>query len=61
MSVNRRMFLGKKIGKPGEVTNGDVLYRRFLKFFPGIEPGKNLPGKANLLAPYCPKDYFEKL
>jgi len=40
---------------PGEVTNGEVLYRRFFKILPGIEPGKILPGKENLLALYCPK------
>jgi len=40
---------------PSEVTNGDVLHRRFLKDLLGVEPSKSLPSKENLLALYCPK------
>jgi len=31
-----------------------------LKVLPGIEPGKTLPRKENLLAQYCPKSNMAK-
>jgi len=54
------MFLQLIFEELEKVTNSDILYQRITKVLPGIDPGKTLPEKENLLAQYYPNDIKNK-
>jgi hypothetical protein len=52
MSVYRRVFLVTRIGW-GKGTNDDKDAVGYLRFLPGVMPGKNLPGKRKKARRSC--------